>query len=62
MGISICVFCASSNDASPRYLEVARKLGSLMVERDHTLIYGGGSVGLMGELEREVQQGGGRVV
>ena len=62
MGISICVFCASSNDASPRYLEVARKLGRLMGERDHTLIYGGGSVGLMGELAREVQQGGGRVV
>ena len=62
MGISICVFCASSNDASPRYLEVARKLGRLMVERDHALIYGGGSVGLMGELAREVQQGGGRVV
>ena len=62
MGIPICVFCASSNDASPRYLEVARKLGQLMVERDHTLIYGGGSVGLMGELARAVQQGGGRVV
>jgi len=62
MGIPICVFCASSKDASPRYLEVARKLGRLMVERDHTLIYGGGSVGLMGELAREVQQGGGRVV
>ena len=62
MGIPICVFCASSNDASPRYLEVARTLGGLMVERGHTLIYGGGSVGLMGELAREVQQGGGRVV
>ena len=33
-----------------------------MVQRGHTLIYGGGSVGLMGELAREVQQGGGRVV
>ncbi len=62
MGIPICVFCASSNDASPQYLEVARTLGGLMVERGHTLIYGGGSVGLMGELAREVQQGGGRVV
>ena len=62
MGISICVFCASSDDASPRYREVARSLGGLMVERGHTLIYGGGSVGLMGELAREVQQGGGRVV
>ena len=62
MGIPICVFCASSNNASPRYLEVARQLGQLMVARDHTLVYGGGSVGLMGELAREVQQGGGRVI
>ncbi|MFP6737705.1 MAG: TIGR00730 family Rossman fold protein [Planctomycetota bacterium] len=62
MGIPICVFCASSNNASPRYLEVARKLGQLMVARDHTLVYGGGSVGLMGELAREVRGGGGRVV
>ena len=62
MGIPICVFCASSNHASPRYLEVARELGQLMVARDHTLVYGGGSVGLMGELAREVQQGGGRVI
>jgi len=62
MGISICVFCASSNDANPIYLEVARRLGELMVERGHTLVYGGGSVGLMGELAREVQRGGGRVV
>lgn len=62
MGIPICVFCASSNNASPRYLEVARKLGQLMVAQGHTLVYGGGSVGLMGELAREVQGGGGRVV
>ena len=62
MGIPICVFCASSNNASPRYLEVARKLGQLMVAQGHTLVYGGGSVGLMGELAREVQQGGGRVI
>ena len=62
MGIPICVFCASSNHASPRYMEVARELGELMVTRDHTLVYGGGSVGLMGELARQVQQGGGRVI
>ena len=62
MGIPICVFCASSNQASPLYMEVARQLGRLMVTRGHTLVYGGGSVGLMGELAREVQQGGGRVI
>ena len=62
MGISICVFCASSNQARPDYLEVARHLGELMALRGHTLIYGGGSVGLMGVLAKEVHQGGGRIV
>ena len=62
MGISICVFCASSNHASGRYQEVARNLGQLIAKRGHTLIYGGGSVGLMGVLAREVPQGGGRIV
>lgn len=62
MGISICVFCASSNHASGRYQEVARNLGQLIAKRGHTLIYGGGSVGLMGVLAREVHQGGGRIV
>ena len=62
MGISICVFCAASNHARPDYLEVARRLGELMAARGHTLIYGGGSVGLMGVLAREAHQGGGRIV
>lgn len=62
MGSSICVFCASSNHASGRYQAVARVLGQLMAARGHTLIYGGGSVGLMGILARAVHQGSGRIV
>ncbi len=59
---SICVFCASSNHAPAELFRDARTTGRLLAERDWTLVYGGGSVGLMGELARSVHDCGGRVV
>ncbi len=44
----ICVFCGSSPGLSDSYGDAARKLGSLVAEQGHELVYGGGSVGLMG--------------
>jgi uncharacterized protein (TIGR00730 family) len=44
------------------YLALARELGQLIGRGGHTLIWGGGSVGLMGELGAGAQQEGGRVV
>lgn len=58
----VCVFCASSNDAPERYFEAARELGVRLAQRDWTLVYGGGSVGLMGAVARSVHEVGGRVV
>ncbi len=57
----ICVYCASSDAVAPTYEEAARTLGRLMGQRGHTLVYGGGRLGLMGLLARAVQQAGGRV-
>ena len=48
MSYSICVFCASSDNTSPRYFEQARELGEEIARRGHRLVYGGGRVGLMG--------------
>ncbi len=62
MPSSICVYAASSGDAAPAYLDTARRFGALMAERGHTLVYGAGSLGLMGELARAVHAAGGRVV
>ncbi len=45
---SICVFCGSSNDAAPVYMDAAQKLGELFAENNIRLVYGGGQVGLMG--------------
>lgn len=61
MAYSICVYCASSNDIDTAYHGVAATLGREMAKRGHTLIYGGGGVGLMGVVARAVMAGGGRV-
>jgi uncharacterized protein (TIGR00730 family) len=44
----ICVYCASSSQADPRYREAAFRLGELLAGDGHSLVYGGGSAGSMG--------------
>ncbi len=44
----ICVFCGSSPGDDPVFASAARDLGNLMADRGLELVYGGGSVGLMG--------------
>lgn len=46
----LCVFCGSSHGASATYAAAARELGTLLGRRQIGLVYGGGNVGLMGEL------------
>jgi uncharacterized protein (TIGR00730 family) len=59
---TLCVFCGSSAGARPVYADAAREMGEALVARDITLVFGGGRVGLMGEIARTVLAGGGRVV
>ena len=58
----ICVFCGSNRGARPAYLESARKLGKELATRKITLVYGGATIGLMGETARAVLAGGGEVI
>ena len=58
----ICVFCGSSAGGHPDYTEAARGLGAALVSRGIGLVYGGGGVGLMGELANSVLAAGGEVV
>ncbi len=44
----VCVFCASSSGTRPAYIEAANALGAVLAARGFGLVYGGGSVGLMG--------------
>ncbi|MDW8328197.1 MAG: TIGR00730 family Rossman fold protein [Anaerolineales bacterium] len=58
----ICVFCGSSIGARPVYAEAARQLGALLARRGLGLVYGGGSVGLMGVLADAALANGGEVI
>ena len=57
----VCVFCGSSPGANPAYLTAAQAMGRALAARGLGLVYGGGSVGLMGALARAVLDGGGLV-
>lgn len=59
---SVCVYCGSRHGARPSYTEAARALGSAIGSRGWQLVYGGGKVGLMGEVADAVLAAGGRVV
>lgn len=59
---AVCVFCGSSVPGDPRYRDAARALGTLLARSGITLVYGGGRVGLMGELADAALASGGRVI
>ena len=59
---SLCVFCGSSPGANGAYAEAARAFGTLLVTNNITLIYGGGKVGLMGQLADSVLKNGGEAI
>ncbi len=58
---AICVYCGSGDGSNPAYVEAARSLGKSMADAGIGLVYGGGSLGLMGETARTVLANGGRV-
>ncbi|XP_020088212.1 cytokinin riboside 5'-monophosphate phosphoribohydrolase LOG7-like isoform X2 [Ananas comosus] len=58
----VCVFCGSSPGKKATYQLAAIQLGHLLVERNIDLVYGGGSVGLMGLVSQAVYNGGRHVL
>lgn len=58
---SICVYCSSSNAIADTYPPVAAALGRELARRNHTLVYGGGAVGLMGVMAEAAHESGGTV-
>lgn len=56
-----CVYCGSGPGTDPAYAEAARTLGAALAENGIGLVYGGGSLGLMGEVARSTLAHGGNV-
>jgi len=58
----LCVYCGSSSGRQPDYARIARQLARAMVNRNIDLVYGGASVGIMGEIANAVLEEGGDVI
>lgn len=59
---NICIYCSASDVIDPIFFKAANELGKLMAQRGHTLVYGGGCVGLMGEIARSIHHNRGKVI
>ncbi len=59
---SICVYCGSSESTRPQYHDLATRFGQELARRGLRLVYGGGSVGLMGRCARAAHRAGGDVL
>ncbi len=56
---ALCVYCGSSAGTDPAFIEAARAFGKILALNGVRLIYGGGSIGLMGALADAVLENGG---
>ena len=58
---TVCVYCGSGPGTNPRFVEAATALGKILAENGIRLVYGGGSIGLMGAVATSVLDHGGSV-
>ena len=57
----ICVYCGSGPGTDPAFVEAARAFGNILAKNGIGLVFGGGAVGIMGELAQAVLRHGGDV-
>ncbi len=58
---ALCVYCGSNPGADPAFIDTAQRFGKILAENGVRLVYGGGSIGLMGALASSVIEHGGEV-
>ena len=61
-GLSVCLYCGSSNSARPEFLQAAGDFGRTLAREDVRLVYGGGGIGLMGAAAKAAHGAGGAVL
>jgi uncharacterized protein (TIGR00730 family) len=58
---TICVYCASSTQIKPSYFDATARLATILAEAKLSVVYGGGSNGLMGQLADSTLEAGGKI-
>lgn len=59
---TVCVYCASSTQVKPSYFDAADQLAKILANKQLSIVYGGGSNGLMGQLADSMVEAGGRII
>lgn len=59
---TICVYCASSTQVDKKYFKATERIAELLVAEGLEVVFGGGSVGLMGQLADTVLHHGGKII
>ena len=58
----LAVYCGSATPEDPRYIALAREVGTLLAQRGIGVVYGGGKAGLMGAIAYAALEAGGEVI
>ena len=58
----VCVYCASSEYCHPEYIKAAYRLGEILARNSVEIVYGGGALGLMGQVANGALANGGKVI
>lgn len=58
----ICVYGSASTNIDKKFVEETEKMGKILADRDHNLVFGGGGNGLMGAAARGFRKGGAHIV
>ena len=58
---NICVFAGASSGNNKSYIKIAKKLGEIIAQNNFNLIYGGGKIGMMGQVASSCLMNGGHV-
>lgn len=58
---NITVFCSASNDIDQKYVDGAKKVAQIISEKKYNLVYGGDSIGLMGNISKAMKENGRQV-
>ena len=58
---SLCVYCGSQPGTHPAHMNIAKEVGKFLAENGISLVYGGGTNGIMGAVAKATKEAGGKV-
>jgi hypothetical protein len=61
-GMNLCIYCGASERVEPKFREIGKTVGSLLAKHGINMVYGGGRMGVMGDVSTTALEEGGQVI